>query len=142
MRVGIVLQVAAGLLLFAVPASAGCQVSLDTVAFGVVELDRSTTGTGKVAIVCDAAATLAIDIAGSASRRRMKGPGGAELVYELYQDAGHAVRWGDGSGKGATRSAAVDPSKSEKLTIYGVVPRQPGIPPGEYTDQIQVTLRF
>jgi spore coat protein U-like protein len=85
---------------------------------------------------------LDIDIVGSGRERRMKGPGGAELVYELYQDAAHAVRWGGGSGSGAARAAAVDSSRSQKLTIYGVVPRQTDIPPGLYTDQIQVTLRF
>jgi hypothetical protein len=103
MRVGTLSPLMLGLLVLAGPAQAACQVSLDGVAFGVVALDRTTAGTGKVAIVCGAPTVLDIDIVGSGRERRMKGPAGAELVYELYQDAAHAVRWGDGSGSGAAR---------------------------------------
>jgi spore coat protein U-like protein len=31
---------------------------------------------------------------------------------------------------------------SVRLTVYGIVPPQPGTPPGKYVDSLQVTLTF
>lgn len=127
----------------AAAAAADCRVSVNLVAFGIVELDRQSTGTGRVVVSCDAATTFEIGIAGGGGdERRMIGPDGGRLAYRLYQDAAHAVRWGDDDGSGAARAGQATADAAANLTVYGVVPRQDGVPPGVYFDQLQVTLRF
>jgi spore coat protein U-like protein len=71
----------------------------------------------------------------------MSGPDGGRLLYELYQDAAHAVRWGDGGASGGVRGGQAD-AAAANLTIYGVVPRQDPVPAGVYFDNLEVTLRF
>jgi spore coat protein U-like protein len=114
---------------------------VNLVAFGVVELDRRSTGTGRVVVSCDAATSFEVAIGGDGTRR-MSGPGGGRLVYELYQDAAHAVRWGDGGASGSARGGQAAADAAANLTIYGVVPRQSGVPAGVYFDNLEVTLRF
>lgn len=122
---------------------ADCHVSLDGVAFGVVDLERASAGTGRIVVDCDRAATFEVGIASRAGGpRRMRGPGGSDLVYELYQDAARKIRWGDGDGNGSARAGSAEAGKKTTLTIYGVIPRQGGVRPGEYADSVQVTLLF
>lgn len=72
--------------------------------------------------------------------RRMAGPGGAHIVYELYRDGARSQRWGNtpdvdtrsGSGTGGI----------ESLTVYGRVPLQSGVAAGQYADTITVTLTY
>jgi spore coat protein U-like protein len=127
------------------PARAACSVSVEGVAFGVVDLDRTTTGTGTVVVRCDEAATFEAGISPGGSGgdpRRMSGPDGGRLDYYLYADAGRSIPWGDGQAIGRTRAGSNDGSGTTRLTIYGAVPPQTGVPPGEYSDSLQVTLTF
>ncbi|MNM40086.1 Spore Coat Protein U domain protein [compost metagenome] len=72
--------------------------------------------------------------------RRMAGPNGAFVNYELYRDAGRTQRWGNtldsdtsaGTGQGSTVIT---------LDVYGRVPDQPSSA-GAYEDTITVTLTF
>ncbi|MEI2415569.1 spore coat U domain-containing protein [Orrella sp. JC864] len=72
--------------------------------------------------------------------RRMAGPGGNFITYELYRDPGRTQRWGNtlnddtsaGTGQGNT---VID------LSVYGRIEDQPA-PPGSYEDTITVTLTF
>lgn len=76
----------------------------------------------------------------SGTTRRMAGPGGNLIDYELYRDSGRTQRWGNtlnndtssGTGQGNT---AID------LPVYGKVEDQPAIP-GLYEDTITVTMTF
>lgn len=148
------LRSAATLLLAALAATAGtaearkrratgCDVDTRPVAFGNVDLARNSTGTGRVTIECGTAGQVTVEIAAaSGGARRMDGPKAAKLAYELYQDSGRNVRWGSGSGDGSAQPATVKADVPTNLTVYGVVPRQSGVPPGDYTDQLVVTLSF
>lgn len=72
--------------------------------------------------------------------RRMAGPNGNFINYELYRDANRTQRWGNtldsdtsaGTGQGST---------AVTLNVYGSVPDQPA-PSGTYEDTITVTLTF
>jgi len=72
--------------------------------------------------------------------RRMAGPGGNFIAYELYRDAARTQRWGNtldddtsaGTGQGNT---VID------LPVYGKVDDQATVP-GSYEDTITVTLTF
>ena len=125
------------------PAQAACTVDLDPVSFGIVDTQRQTSGTGQIVVRCDSAATFAVGIApGGGGTRRMLGPDGIRLDYYLFSDAGRSVPWGDGQAIGPPVSASSDGTGQQRLTIYGVIPAQSGVPAGAYEDSLQVTLTF
>lgn len=131
-------------LLVAAPAGAAraaCQMAVDAVAFGTIDTTRESTGTGRVVVTCDAATGVSVALSAPAGARRMAGPGSAALIYELYQDVARTTRWGDG-GIRPPRGANVTATEPSRLTVHGVIPSQTGIVPGEYLDQLQVTLTF
>jgi spore coat protein U-like protein len=72
----------------------------------------------------------------------MEGPGRQPLAYLLFADPGHTIPWGDGQAIGPPRGGRAEGGKPARLTVHGLVPPQPGTPPGSYADSLQVTLTF
>lgn len=76
----------------------------------------------------------------SGSTRRMLGPGGRYVQYEIYRDAARTQRWGNtpdvdtvnGTGTGAAQA----------VRAHGRVPAQPTPPAGVYRDTVTVRLTF
>jgi spore coat protein U-like protein len=138
------MALAAGLILAAPAALAACSVAVDPVAFGVIDSTRQATGTGEVVVRCDAPASFEVGISPgrSGGTRRMTGPENGRLDYHLHTDAGRSIPWGDGQAIGRAQAGASDGNQPTRLTIYGTVPAQPGVPAGEYEDSLQVTLSF
>lgn len=133
------------LLLAATPAAAGCEVAVRPVAFGSIDTMGQARTTGEVVVRCDTAASFAVGISsgrGGSGGRRMDGPGDARLDYALFADAGYSVPWGDGAAIGSAVPGRAEAGAPTKLTIYGIIPRQPGLPAGDYADLLQVTLSF
>jgi spore coat protein U-like protein len=132
------------LLLLAVPgaARAGCQVNANAVAFGAVRPGQQASGTGRLVVSCDQATRMQVGIAAASGTRTMRGPGNAKLAYDLFQDAGHRTRWGSGRADGSARPAAVAARRDTTMTVYGVIPKQPGVPPGTYVDNLTVSVDF
>lgn len=133
------------LLLAAAPAQASCDVQLQGVAFGVIDVTRREESTGSVRVTCDRPQAFNVEIGGgnvSGGQRRMQAAGAGFLRYELYADAGHTHVWGDGLTVGYPIGSASDGSKAQTFTIYGVIPSQPGTLPGTYLDAPLVTLSF
>ena len=132
------------LLLAAVPgaARAACQINANAVAFGAVRPGQQASGTGRLVIACDRATQMQVGIAAAGSTRYMRGPGNSKLAYDLFQDAGHRTRWGSGKADGSLRPAAADAGRNTALTVYGVIPKQPGVPPGTYVDDLTVSVDF
>ncbi len=127
------------------PAHAACSVEVEPVAFGVIDPQRQSRGTGEVVVRCDETATFAAGIStgrGSGDGRRMEGRDGGRLDYYLFADPGHSIPWGDGEALGNPVRAASDGAAPKRLTIYGIVPAQARIEAGEYEDTLQVTLTF
>ena len=140
----VLLGLAAGLALQApLAAFAACQVDGRAVAFGSIDVTRKNVGVGDLTVDCDQPVGFEIGIARSGSgERAMRGPGGARLRYDLFSDSGHNRLWGDDNADGDRRAGTSDGGQRVKLPVYGVVPAQPGTPPGDYTDQLAVTLYF
>lgn len=123
------------------PAAAGCRVDVRPVAFGTIDLTRRSFGTGEVVVRCDRPTRFEVAIQGGAERE-LVAPGGGRLRYRLFADPAHSRPWGDGGRSGGTVEAGNDGRRPTRLTIYGVIPRQPGVAEGRYVDQLQVTLRY
>lgn len=132
---GLALGLAAG------PAAATCRVDVRPVAFGTIDLDRKSHGKGEVVVRCERPAVFEVAIQGGAERE-LVAPSGARLRYRLYADPGHRRPWGDGGRTGATVRATSDGRRPVRLTVYGLIPRQPGRAEGQYVDQLAVTLRY
>jgi spore coat protein U-like protein len=117
-----------------------CDVSASAVSFGEVDVRRNTETTGEVRVRCDAPTRFSLALSpghGDYSARRMRGPSGAELVYNLYIDAGYSQIWGD-----CTSSGCLSGQNSADFVIYGFVPKQRPVRAGIYNDQLTVTLTF
>ena len=76
------------------------------------------------------------------AQRRMAGPGGDFVPYELYRDSARTQRWGSTLGTD-TYPKPANPGNPTTLTVYGRVPAgQTDVTPGAYTDTVTVTLTY
>jgi spore coat protein U-like protein len=127
------------------PALAFCSVQAEPVAFGVIDPQRQSRGTGEVVVRCDVPTTFAVGLSpgdAAGDTRRMAGRDGGRLDYDLFADPGYSIPWGDGDALGNAVKALSDGATPKRLTIYGIVPAQARIEAGEYDDNLQVTLVF
>lgn len=140
---------------FAVHATvnASCAVHTNDLAFGTYNplgtgaLDSQTT----VGVECTktTAYTVALSYGihgGNAAARLMQDTNGNQLQYNLFADAGRTQVWngtctggntcasGTGTGPGTAHIHWFD--------VYGEVPHQNGIVPGQYSDTITVSVTF
>ncbi|HET6522222.1 MAG TPA: spore coat protein U domain-containing protein [Geminicoccaceae bacterium] len=141
MRRGLPSLLALALWLCPAGARAACQVALQSVVFGSINVLQNNLGNGRVDVTCTAATSFQVGIPGADGDglRTMTGPGGALLDYYLSSQAGFGTLWGDGA---SAVSGTNNGSQPTSLIIYGVVPQQPGMPPGAYAAQLFVTLTF
>jgi spore coat protein U-like protein len=72
--------------------------------------------------------------------RRMVGPGGALLAYNIYLDPVHLLIWGDGADLTTSRFIAV--GLLGQVTFYGSIPPNQSVVAGTYTDSLVVTIFF
>lgn len=77
-------------------------------------------------------------------QRRMAGPAGNFVGYELYRDAGRTQRWGNDLAGGSDVASGSGPSQSNPLVlpVYGQVPAQAPVAAGTYSDTITITLEY
>lgn len=79
----------------------------------------------------------------SFTNRRMVN-GSQQLSYNLYQDTGRTIIWGDGSG-GSSSYLIRNPQPNNqdiRLPIFGRIPAGQSVRVGAYNDTITVTLNF
>lgn len=123
-----------------------CHISAATdLEFGNVStLDTARDQTSAIQLQCPVGTVWRVGLnegshaAGDA--RRMAGPGGGHVRYELYRDSARSQRWGNtvdtdtsnGTGTGGVQA----------LTVHGRVPAQETPVPGAYSDTVTVTLTF
>ncbi len=133
-----------GILLLPAPLRAGCTVDAQPLAFGVVDLGAINHGRGTIVIECDVETEVSVALASGfgGSQRAMVGPNGARLVYEIFSSLQTFQIWGDGSGHGQPVRVHLQAGERRTLTAYGVVPAQPSVPEGTYSDQLIVVLSF
>ncbi len=140
------LFLAASLLLIpSAAARAGCTVTTLPVVFSTYLPFSSAPSdtTASVTVNCIAFTgvyTIAL-IGGSATNRRMNGPGSG-LPYQLFTDATRTTVWGDGTGGSTVVVDKCPPDCNTVRTVYARIPARQTAHPGSYTDTIVVMVKF
>lgn len=146
----------------AVAMSAGsCNVAVSDVAFGVYDVFNAlpTDGTGLVDVTCTEDGTpgrLNVDVSiglsasatsGTTANRQMELIGGTDrLNYNLFQDSGYSVIWGDIPGVDVLLIPKVKVPKKGSITvtppvtIYGRIPPGQEVSAGTYSDSVVLTI--
>lgn len=139
---------------FTVSASVGknCVISAGDLALGEFIGDNNLFAESDITVRCTAgtAFTIALDdgVTGTYAGRRMVGPGGDFLIYNLYTADTYAAVWGDDTGTtdvvGGT-GAGMGLANELTRTVYGrllAVDNQGPVEAGSYSDTIVATISY
>ena len=127
-----------------------CTITTAPVNFGAYDpvaanATAALDGIGTVTVTCTkgAPAKVGLSVGSSAegTTRRMSGGTAAYLTYELYQDSGRAIVWGDTVDTGLDIPAAPD-RNPRAFTVYGRVAAGQDATVGSYTDTVLATVNF
>ena len=166
MRKQIVAPLAAGVLLafagaaqaaiktasFTVSASVGknCTISATNLALGEFVGDNNLTAQSDITVRCTngTAFNIALDdgLTGTYAGRRMVGPGGNFLVYNLYTDNTYAAVWGDDTGTtDVVGGSGTGMANALTRTVYGrllAADNVGAVEAGAYSDTIVATITY
>src|SRR5687768_5723743 len=128
---------------------ASCAVSAADLDFGAYASNQNTPVQGQTTIqlLCGSGtvAELSLDAGsgpgGSTNRRRMEQEGGRDrLDYDLFQDPGRTIHWGDRSGVDTLEVETT--GAQQTVPVYGQVPGGQRVRDGIYSDMITVRVLF
>jgi spore coat protein U-like protein len=110
-----------------------CTFSVTSLSFGTYAgTVLNGTATGKV--TCPGAWDIPLNAGTGAGAtetvRKMTGPGGATLNYQVFQDAARTINWGN------TTTDEMTGTGNANVTFYGEIPAGQVIAPGTYTDTL------
>src|SRR4029079_1009628 len=106
-------------------------------------------GTGVVNVYCTpgTAVNVFLDLGSHAivatSTRRMLGPSGNLLTYEIYRNTGHTNIWGSTVATSNSGTATlIGTPINNGFTAYGLVTAGQDVLPGNYGDTVLVTVNY
>jgi len=126
-----------------------CTVSATDLQFGALTSNSKSSVLGQTTIQlnCGVGATVEISLdagtgpGGNTSRRRMEQDSGSDrLDYDLFQDPGRTIHWGDRSGVDTLE--VLTTGLPQTVPIYGEIPAGQRVRDGNYSDMITVTLTY
>ena len=126
-----------------------CLVSASDLDFGAYPSNSKTPAQGQTAISLHCGAGVTVEIAldagtetGSNTNRRKlaSGSGPERLDYDLYQDPGRTIHWGDRSGRDTLE--VLTTGAPQTVPVYGQIPAGQRAREGTYSDVITVTVHF
>ena len=124
-------------------------VTANAIAFGEYNPLNATPGDadGNIAVTCtdntpfDVSLNAGTTTGGSIANRKMAGPNGTNLAYNLYTDSGHDTVWGDGTTGSVVSGTGTGSAVNE--TVYGeVAAGQQGVEAGSYSDTVTVSVNY
>jgi spore coat protein U-like protein len=117
-----------------------CKVTTAPVTFSDYDVfaTADTDNQGGLTIACTKGVPAIISLSGSNATRKMTGPGGAQLTYGLYQNAGRTTGW-DAT---TTVNYASVSRATTTLTVYARIPKDQDVPVGAYSDEVTATINF
>jgi spore coat protein U-like protein len=128
---------------------ASCTVSATDLDFGAYASNQNTPAQGQTAIqlLCGAGAVAELRLdagmraGNNTSRRRMEQDGGTDrLDYDLFQDPGRTIHWGDRSGVDTLEVQAT--GAPQTIPVYGQIPGGQRVRDGVYSDLITIHVHF
>jgi spore coat protein U-like protein len=129
--------------------AASCAVSASDLNFGAYASNQNTPVQGQTAIqlLCGAGTLAEVSLdagAGSGrntSRRTMEQEAGRDhLEYDLYQDPGRTIHWGDRSGRDTLEVQTTGLPLS--IPVYGQIPGGQRVREGTYSDTITIQVTY
>ncbi len=123
----------------------GCEVGDASIDFGSYQSGQGAdlvTNTNLVLSNCTVDSVV-VELDGGATgdptARRLTGPGGATLRYQLFKGPNLGNPFRD---NGGGRTIDMTGRTTANVPVYGRIPRGQTVPAGTYTDTINVTLTF
>jgi spore coat protein U-like protein len=128
-----------------------CTISAAPLAFGAYDPASGSPldGSAQLTVQCTLNAAASIELgqgsnadAGStdaAPLRRLADGGGNFLSYQLDQDAGHTIPWGNTAGTGEAHTGT---GMSAQISVFGRIAASQNVPAGAYADMVVATINF
>ena len=130
---------------FSTSVAAICTISAGTLGFGSYS-GAVANSTAAVSVNCSNGAPYYVALAGgnnqSGSTRRMAGPAGNYLGYQLFSDSLRTVPWGDDGAQLGARRGGTGSGGAQSLTVYGRIPAGQAAAVGSYSDSVVVTIEY
>jgi len=129
--------------------TAFCSVSAADLDFGAYASNSAAPAQGQTAIQLQCSGGTAADVSldagtgtgGNTSRRKLEHERGlGQLDYDLFQDPGRTVHWGDRSGVDTLEVQAT--GLPQTVPVYGQIPGGQRVRDGIYSDMITVRVHF
>jgi spore coat protein U-like protein len=123
---------------YALPAVAQtCSLSYTPLSFGNYS-GTLLTGVNAAAVTCTTSYTIALNagtgVGATTTTRKMTGPGGATLNYQIFQNSSRTINWGNTTGVDIySGTGSILP---QTVNIYSQVLAGQLVAPGTYTDTI------
>jgi spore coat protein U-like protein len=128
---------------------ASCTVSASDLDFGAYSSNQNTPVQGQTAIqlLCGAETTAEVSLdagsgpGGNTNNRRMEQDAGSDrLDYDLFQDPGRTIHWGDRSGRDTLEVHTTGLPLA--IPVYGQIPGGQRVRDGTYSDTITVRVVY
>ena len=126
-----------------------CNVSASDLDFGAYASNQNTPVQGQTTIQLQCSPGIVAELGldegtgpgGNTKRRRMEQDRGTDrLDYDLFQDPGRTVHWGDRSGVDTLEVEAT--GAPQTVPVYGQIPGGQRVRDGIYSDMITVRVLF
>ena len=126
-----------------------CTISASDLDFGAYNTSSTTPALGQtnIQLQCGTGVFLEVSLdagtgpGSNTSHRRMGQESGTDrLDYDLYQDSGRTMHWGDKSGRD-TREV-VSTGEPQTIPVYGEIPAGQRARDGTYSDTITVQVVY
>lgn len=125
---------------------AQCTVTATNINFGNYDITSTTnaTSTGTITVTCSNDTNVVISIGqsiyGGINPRKMKHTIYNDFLnYNIYQNAGMTIIWGDGT-NGTSPMIVNRIGRNKTYTYYGVLFAGQDVSAGNYTDSLTVTV--
>jgi spore coat protein U-like protein len=124
-----------------------CIVAASDLDFGTYFAAGTMASLGQTDLQLRCPSGFAVEISldagtsGGRNRRQMIADSGrGTLDYDLYQDAGRTIPWGDRSGRDTLELTAT--GEPQSIPVYGEIPAGQRATEGSYSDTITVLVQF
>lgn len=122
-----------------------CMVSTSNLVFGAYLSTADVASTANIDVNCAPGINFTIELSqggGTFVDRKMAGPPGQTISYNLYKQASYIEIWGDGTQAGANPVPGMGNGALQMFTVFGLIPASQRRAAGPYSDTIVVTIRF